>query len=639
MTLDRYRPGVGQQIADVLQLPGLLDEPRATASPAMVRLAVRRACAALAGSDWGTLWNRKRTALHAAALAGGLLVPAVFAWCAPQAARLSLARWLLGSSERWPQETYLTVMGLDAHGRLLAPRDERFMLEVRTDLPLLEPAGDRWVVQGRGEPLVLRSKPERPQDARGGPRPRDDRRTDRPRRDDGRGRRGAVPLRVPAVARLVDLRADRRRRLARAARPGARRPARRWPRRGSASRSRGELPGIPERRRPAPAPALPARHRGRADAGRQRAARGRPVEGPSRQLRRSSKRIDERTFAAHWTLREATTLEILLTSAQTGLTSKPTFLSIGLLKDREPRVTLRAVGVGGHVTPVATIPLTIAATDDFGLAALRLRVERTMNVEEKEKIEPRTQATTVALPLAADPARPVLDHQARHDVDLQADPPTVGTVLRFMAEADDRCARGAQTGRSSVLALQVVSPDELFYEILIRQRAERAKFLAVLETMEKQTPVLAGKPSTDDFLRVMRVQHAASRQLDQIAGRIADTLQEMKLNQVGSPKSHRLLQEGVIDPIRALDRRPDERVAQRPPGARRRRLEPRRESRGGSTPARRSRDKDERHPRTDVAVGKLRRRREPGRRSHQDAAEGSQGHRESPGIAYAGGLR
>ena len=86
----------------------------------------------------------------------------MFAWSRPEAARLSFARWLLGSSERWPQETYLTVMGLNAHGRLLAPRDERFMMEVRTDLPLLEPTGDRWVVQGRGEPLVLRSKPERP---------------------------------------------------------------------------------------------------------------------------------------------------------------------------------------------------------------------------------------------------------------------------------------------------------------------------------------------------------------------------------------------------------------------------------------------------------------------------------------------
>jgi len=114
VTLDRYRPGVGQQIADVLQLPDLLGEPSASASPAMVRLAVRRACAALADSDWRSLWNRRRTALHAGALLFGFLVPVAFGWWAPDAARLSLARWLLGSAERWPQQTYLTVMGLDA---------------------------------------------------------------------------------------------------------------------------------------------------------------------------------------------------------------------------------------------------------------------------------------------------------------------------------------------------------------------------------------------------------------------------------------------------------------------------------------------------------------------------------------------
>jgi hypothetical protein len=55
---------------------------------------------------------------------------------------------------------------------------------------------------------------------------------------------------------------------------------------------------------------------------------------------------------------------------------------------------------------------------------------------------------------------------------------------------------------------------------------------------------------------VMRGLHGNARQLDLIAGRIADTLQEMRLNQVGSPKSHRLLQEGVIDPVRALNSGP-----------------------------------------------------------------------------------
>ena len=264
-------------------------------------------------------------------------------------------------------------------------------------------------------------------------------------------------------------------------------------------------------------------------------------------------RVDPRTFAARWTLREATTLEIQLTSGGTGLDSKPTFLSIGLLKDREPRVTLRALGVGGHVTPVATIPLAMAATDDLGLAALRLQIERTSHGEGKT--EPTVAKQTVPLPLPSG-GKAVLDHQARHDVDLQASPPPIGTILRILAEAEDRCARGTQVGRSGVVHLQVVSLDELFYEILIRQRAERAKFLATVDATEKQTPVLASTTSNEDYVNVLRSLHTASRQLDQIAARVADTLQEMKLNQVGSPKSHRLLQDGVIDPIRELNAGP-----------------------------------------------------------------------------------
>jgi hypothetical protein len=265
-------------------------------------------------------------------------------------------------------------------------------------------------------------------------------------------------------------------------------------------------------------------------------------------------RVDERTFTARWILREATTLEVELTSAATGLASKPAYLSIGLLKDREPRLTLRALGVGFHVTPVATIPLSIAATDDMGLAVVRLQVERT--TADGEKAEPKTTRKTVPLPLAANPSRAVLDHQARHDVELQVEPPAIGTVLRFVAEAEDRCARGAQVGRSAALQIQVISSNELYYEILLRQRAERAKFVSILEGAEKQTPLLAGSPTPETYAGVMRGLHGSSRQLELIAGRIADTLQEMKLNQVGSPKSHRLLQEGVIDAIRALNAGP-----------------------------------------------------------------------------------
>ena len=551
VTLDRFRPGVGQQIADVLQLPDLLTVPSGSASPAMVRLAVQQACAALARSDWRTLWNWKRTAVHAGALLLGLLIPIIFGLGLPDVARLSVARWLLGSSERWPQQTYLTVMGLNARGRLVAPRDERFLIEVRTDLPMLEARGDQWKVGGRGEPLVIRRKPAKPTTP--------DAVRIRERTADGSTRVGTMveadPVRFryefppsPASSTFDIVGGDD------------------WL--GPLTVERVDRPSLAETR-------LRVKEPGSAADG------WRTLGGPLQHLLFMPdteveltlvanekladiklkvhpegppvlKRVDERTFAGRWTLKEATTLEILLTAAKTGLSSRPSFLSLGLLRDREPRLALRALGVSSRVTPVATIPLSIGATDDIGLAALRLQIDSAMTVEEKDKVETKTQRTTVPFPLPLSPTRPVLDHQVRHDVLLQTNTPKVGTVLRFVAEADDQCPRGAQTGRSGVLALQVVSPDELFYEILIRQRAERTKFLSVLEMVDKQTPVLAGNPTADDFLRVMRDQHSASRQLDQIAGRIAETLQEMKLNQIGTPKSHRLLQEGVIDPTRAL---------------------------------------------------------------------------------------
>jgi len=547
--LDRFRPGLGQQIADVLQLPDLIDEPAIGASTAMVRLAVGRACSALAASDWHSLWNRRRTAVHATALLLGLLVPAGWAWWAPQSARLSVARWLLGSRQRWPQRTYLTVMGLDANGRLLAPRDEPFLMEVRTDLPMVEPRGEKWVVHGRDEVLSLDHKPASPVKPRGV--------LVRERTAEG----------VTRSASMLDVGAAQFRYEFPPASTGSAfslTGGDDWL--GPVVLDRVDRPSLAETRLRVKEPG--ASYQGFRDVGDPRQhllflpdteveltlVGNEKLDDTQLKIQPETapalKRIDERTFAAGLTLRQAITMEIVLKSAQTGLSSRPAFLSLGILRDREPRVSLRALGVGGHITPVATIPLSLAATDDFGLAAIRLRAERTFSTDDKA--EPKTERANVAFPLAAEPGRPILDHQVRHEVLLQSNPPKVGTILRFVGEADDRCARGAQTGRSSALGLQVVSPDELFYEILIRQRAERTKFLAVLEATDKQSPVLAGNPTADDYLTVMRQLHSGSRQLDQIAGRIADTLQEMKLNQIGSPKSHRLLQEGVIDPLRAL---------------------------------------------------------------------------------------
>jgi hypothetical protein len=549
ITVDQFRPGTGQRIADVLQLPDQLNEPSSSVSPSMVRLSVRQASEALAASDWRSLWNRKRTFAYAAVLLAALLVPVAFAWLAPQAAWLSVARWLLESNQRWPQRTYLTVVGLDARGRIIAPRDERVFVEVRSDLPDIKSEHGRWVVHGRGEPLAFARKPTSTTPASVTLHERtgegQSRETLMVELGKGRFRHEFPPTSTSSTFELIGgddwlgplklVRVDRPSldgiKLA-VREPGA---------------SPGSVRTVVDPRQhlvflPDSEIELTLKGSEAISDLRLNVQPGKPPD---------LKRLDARTFVAHWTLREATTLEILLTSATTGLTSKPAFLSIGLLKDREPRVTLRVVGVGVHVTPVATIPLTIGATDDFGMSALRLQIDRS-TLSGEEKSASKTERQTVSIPLASEPGRPVLDHQVRHDLILQTDPPKVGTLLRLVAEADDQCARGVQTGRSSAVQMQVVSPDELFYEILIRQRSERAKFITVLETVERQTPILATTPAVTDYLKVMRVMHAGGGQMDQIAARIADTLQEMTLNQIGSPKSHRLLREGVVEPIRAL---------------------------------------------------------------------------------------
>jgi len=553
MVLDQHRPGTGQKIADVLQLPGLLDDRDSTASPAMVRLAVHRATEALALSDWRSLWNTRRTFARLAGLAAGLLIPLAFALLAPQAARLSLDRWLLGSSERWPQTNYLTVMGLGTDGRLMVPRDERFLLEVRSDLPIVEPSkAGKWLAGGRGsEPLVLGRKPEKP-----------------------------VP---PSTVTLRERTRDGKVRDSILTATGPGRFRHEFPPTSVASTF--ELSGgddwlgpiaIDRVDRPTLAGIkLKVKEPGSTEKG------FREIEDPRQHLLFFAdteldltligseplastrldvhpgtppgiERINPRTYEAKWSLKDALTLEVILTSSRTGLNSKPAFFSIGLLKDREPRVTLRAVGVGARVTPVATIPLTVASTDDIGLAALRIKIDRTASGGTEDKPEVKTKSEVVPISLPLSPSRPLLDHQARHDVVLQVDQPAVGSVLRMVAEADDKNVRGAQTGRSGAIQFQVVSSDELFYEILIRQRAERAKFIAVLDSVEKQTPILASQASAEDLTRVLRSEQASARQLDQIASRITDTLQEMRLNQVGTPKSHRLLQEAIIDPIRGL---------------------------------------------------------------------------------------
>ncbi|MEX0979410.1 MAG: hypothetical protein WDZ48_11180, partial [Pirellulales bacterium] len=388
--LDRRAPGVGQQVSNVLQLPQLLTCADA-ASPSMVRAAVLECLEALDRRDLaGTLNAKRRRKLLALC---GVWIGLVVGFCVlfSDTASLWARRWLAGSSVRWPQHTYLNVVGLSDSGTLMVPRGELAVVQIDAGPSFVEDFAGRWRLTGRGEPLVVESAAtptSTPPEQVGieyvladGTR----RRGNATQFDASHFRYELPPLADPAemeisggddwlgpiVVEPID-------------RPGvgtieiaAVRPGTSTPEIEKVGEGTAQLLYLQETKLKLTLVAnQPLRSAEALD-------KGAPVAG--------WQRVDATTYAFSWTMKESSALEFRLVGQHGGLVSKPYFLAVGLLKDREPRLTIRASGVGRRVTPAARIPLSIRANDDFGLSALALDWELTTLGEEKPRVETKQQ--------------------------------------------------------------------------------------------------------------------------------------------------------------------------------------------------------------------------------------------------------
>ncbi|MGE5192804.1 MAG: hypothetical protein ACM3U2_09895, partial [Deltaproteobacteria bacterium] len=264
-------------------------------------------------------------------------------------------------------------------------------------------------------------------------------------------------------------------------------------------------------------------------------------------------RQDDRRFRMSWEMNEPVTFEFQLVS-QSGLSSKPHFLTIGILNDRAPRLTLRSSGVGRRITPAARIPLHLRAIDDFGVAELSLDLEETRIVDSKP-------ATSMHHPLeekfSADAGSKLPADVEREPVAALAEYALIpGATVRIRGKAADACVLGMQSAESRWLSFQVVSPEELFYEILTRQREQRARFAKALETAKGQLDALRKVSAPADAGQLVRTHQALTRQVWQVAGALGGTLQEMTLNDLGSAAARELLEKSIIQPLRALHETP-----------------------------------------------------------------------------------
>lgn len=548
--VNRRAPGVGQQIANVLELPHLLTSSDA-ASPSMIRAAVLECLEQLDRRDLVATLNaaRRRKLLAAVGVWIAIVVGFSFAW--PQTAGLWARRWLAGSTLRWPQQTYLSVVGLDERGVLLVPRGETAVVEIDAQPAFAEDFVGRWLLGGRGEPLVVESSAapqSTPPDgvavsytlADGTHRRGNAAQFDASHfryelaplaegveleitgGDDWLGPIPVEPLDRPGVDKLEIT----------AAAPGSSVPQ--TQRVGEAN---AQLLYLPQTELTLSLVA------DRPLAAAEVLDQGLPLAG--------WKRVDERTYTVSWTMKESLALEFRLVGRRGGLVSKPYFLAIGLLEDREPRVTIRSSGVGRRITPVARIPLSVRANDDFALTSLALAWELTSVRDEKPVVESKELELVKREPQEGD-AEPATQFEYDNELELRDTGLAPGNALKLRGVATDACALGAQTGNSRWIAFQIVAPDELFYEILMRQREQRARFAAALASAKEQSKAISELADPEQAFGLARSQQVINRQVWQVTNQLDATLVEMTLNDLANEQARENLQSTIIAPLRTL---------------------------------------------------------------------------------------
>ena len=545
--LDRRRPGIGQRIANVLQLPQLCASDL-DASPAMIYEAVMEDAHALDQINLTGMLNVERRRNLLLVLIGLALLVGGFCWWFHGPASLWSRRWFRGSDVRWPQKTYLSVVGLGDGDRLLIPHGETNLLQIST-APQLIRADGGWWLGGRGKPFFLEGS-DPPSSQMPESVAIEYRTADGTRRrgnftrfesglfryelpplteeasfsvhggDDWLGPIRLMPIRRPTVSSLSVV----------AQLPGSTEPT--IYRAGALDVQLEFLPTTKiELRMESDQPLTHA------------SLHGQGANIPKLE------RIDNQHYVARFEMQEQSTFEFQLVSELGKLVSKPYFLTLGLLNDRAPRLTIRSTGVGRRVTPSAKIPLTVRGMDDFGIAEMAVDLEQTALVELKPKVDmhqPFSEKWTAA--------------EVKLPTDVERDPQisladfsiAAGNSLRLRATGIDQSVLGAHRGESRWLSFQVVTPEELFYEILMRQREQRNRFAKAVEMSRGQIATLNALATPEDRNALSRVHQVVAQQVWRIVGQLDASLLEMTLNDLGTSQTRDLLKTSIIEPMREL---------------------------------------------------------------------------------------
>lgn len=207
---------------------------------------------------------------------------------------------------------------------------------------------------------------------------------------------------------------------------------------------------------------------------------------------------------------------VLRLTDQTGLTSKrPATFGMRIRPDREPRVRVRLIGVSGMVTPRARLPFSCRATDDFGVAELKVDYRWTGD----DVTRPKDEGAIPFPELKSQLPRPELTHDAKLDLEPLAIPTGSGLTFAFVAADNDNInPLGANVGRSSDFLVRVVTEDELRADLLRREKEQRQEFERYLKLQE-------------DLLTELRAWQAGAGESASLSAEQRDLLMQMQKRQ------------------------------------------------------------------------------------------------------------
>jgi hypothetical protein len=207
---------------------------------------------------------------------------------------------------------------------------------------------------------------------------------------------------------------------------------------------------------------------------------------------------------------------VLRLTDESGLTSKrPATFGMRIRPDREPRVRVRLVGVSGMVTPRARLPFSCRATDDYGVADLKVDYRWTGD----DVTRPKDEGAIPFPDLKSKLPRPELTYDARLDLESLAIPTGSGLTFAFVAADNDNInPLGANVGRSSDFLVRVVTEDELRADLLRREKEQRQEFERYLKLQE-------------DLLTELRAWQAGAGDSAALSGEQRDLLMQMQKRQ------------------------------------------------------------------------------------------------------------